>query len=485
MKKFLKNKFGFTLSEVLTVVSILVLLLALVVPAIFSIRRSLRQTELDRKAEIIYTAVQDRLSELYAKGDSDAYNPSKNEFINAFPDDTWPGDYDNSKLGDNNQYIYYFLKGNDLESIITDDVLSEEVKDGYYVIEIIPYAAKGSKIDPNVITSGLVYGVYYSEDIDICESGTTDDYKHYVVNNRVSDSFLDQLRSKDYRKSKDYGDAKIGYYGGSNVTSGVETSNLTITDIRINSNDEVNTAVVKVKAPLSLKNSIKFVFTFSDDYGHSYELTYNGIWTTSGGTQGVPSQLVKNIQYKRVGVNYTITFTLDDLSSSDTRFDKLYGSESDAKLVAGSNIQLKAYVECESDLTVKTDQKTAMGNSIFGYDKDGDNKNYFVIKNGRHLQNLDKDSGVENSIKNNSMISVAKIANDIDFSENGTFYKEYSNGYYNLTSTYNKVNSTNTSKFVDFEPIVNNKLTMLTSEGDNQYKLINFSTTGSGLFERR
>ena len=488
MKKFLKNKFGFTLSEVLTVVSILVLLLALVVPAIFSIRRSLRQTELDRKAEIIYTAVQDRLSELYAKGDSEAYNPSTNAYIKALS--TWPGDYDNSKLGNNNQYIYYFLKGSDLESIITNDVLSEEVKDGYYVIEIIPYAAKESESDDDVITSGLVYGVYYSEDVNICESGTTDDYKHYVVNNSVSDSFLNILRFKEYRKSKDYGDAKVGYYGGSNVTSGAETSNLTITDIRINSNDEVNTAVVKVKAPLGLKNSIKFVFTFSDDYGHSYELTYkDGLWTTNNGKQALPDRLAKNnnIFVKNYGVNYTITFKLDDLSSGETRFDKLYGNNSGntTTLVTGSNIQLKAYVECEGDLRVKTDTKTANGNSIFGYDEEKDNQDYFIIKNGRHLQNLDTSSGVENSIKtnNSSMAKVAKIVNDIDFSEDGTFYKEYSNGYFNKTSSYRKVNSTSTSNFVNFKSIVNSELTTLTSEDNKQYKLINFSTTGSGLFD--
>ena len=55
------RKKGYTLAEVLTTVMILLILMAIAVPAIFSIRRNLRQKALDNKAELIYTAVQNNL----------------------------------------------------------------------------------------------------------------------------------------------------------------------------------------------------------------------------------------------------------------------------------------------------------------------------------------------------------------------------------------------------------------------------------------
>ena len=44
--------------------AILLILMAIVVPAIFSIRKNLRQKALDNKAELIYTAVQNNLVKL-------------------------------------------------------------------------------------------------------------------------------------------------------------------------------------------------------------------------------------------------------------------------------------------------------------------------------------------------------------------------------------------------------------------------------------
>lgn len=88
-----KNK-GFTLTETLLTITILVILFALAVPGVFSIRKNLRQMELDDKAEIIYTAVQNRLSELYTSGLSGYYDPSGKGYIN--PLGNVPGDYDNT-----------------------------------------------------------------------------------------------------------------------------------------------------------------------------------------------------------------------------------------------------------------------------------------------------------------------------------------------------------------------------------------------------
>ena len=57
---------GFTLTEVLVVVAVLALLSAVAVMSLTVVRRNLRQKELDSKAELIYTAAQNRMAELRA-----------------------------------------------------------------------------------------------------------------------------------------------------------------------------------------------------------------------------------------------------------------------------------------------------------------------------------------------------------------------------------------------------------------------------------
>ena len=59
---------GFTLSEVLIAVAILIVLMGLAMIPIARHQRDLRQTELDAKAETVYQAAQNRLSQLLASG---------------------------------------------------------------------------------------------------------------------------------------------------------------------------------------------------------------------------------------------------------------------------------------------------------------------------------------------------------------------------------------------------------------------------------
>ena len=56
------NDRGFTLSEVLLTVAILVVLFALAAVPVSKMRRELRQTELDSKAEILFQTAQNRIS---------------------------------------------------------------------------------------------------------------------------------------------------------------------------------------------------------------------------------------------------------------------------------------------------------------------------------------------------------------------------------------------------------------------------------------
>ena len=67
------NDRGFTLSEVLLTVAILVVLFALAAVPVSKMRRELRQTELDSKAEILFQTAQNRMTQLQAAGMKDLY----------------------------------------------------------------------------------------------------------------------------------------------------------------------------------------------------------------------------------------------------------------------------------------------------------------------------------------------------------------------------------------------------------------------------
>ena len=58
----MKKNSGFSLGELLITVAILVVLMAVALPAVLQTQKNLRQKELDAKAEIIYVAAQNAIS---------------------------------------------------------------------------------------------------------------------------------------------------------------------------------------------------------------------------------------------------------------------------------------------------------------------------------------------------------------------------------------------------------------------------------------
>lgn len=73
LKNRRKGKAGFTMSELLIVVAIVIVLFAVAVLSLVTIQKNLRQKELDSKAEILYVAAQNRMSELRAGGYESLY----------------------------------------------------------------------------------------------------------------------------------------------------------------------------------------------------------------------------------------------------------------------------------------------------------------------------------------------------------------------------------------------------------------------------
>lgn len=444
-----KNK-GFTLTETLLTITILVILFALAVPGVFTIKKNLRQMELDDKAEIIYTAVQNRLSELYTSGLSNYYDPSGKGYIN--PLGNVPGDYDNTVDNDaiNENSIYYFTSKNinELEALIGSNVIDDSLRNGHFVVEYMPYVKRDSITDPANLTVPFVYAVYYSEDlIDVA-----DEY------NPENKDYLSNYRLKQVRLEKG---AKLGYYGGSTPGSGSSTRTITISSAKIYSEEEVNRAVVKgrIGPGVDIK-TVTFIFEFKDEHGKVVTYKYNPVIdVVSYRTSSTADTQISKDYYKisKVGNNYTFDFLMDDLSSESKRFKSIF-----SELTPGDDITLTTKTDC-SEGTVICYDKTTIGNSIFADRKDnGGDKNTAYVSNGRHLQNLHSESGVYQNY------SKALLLNDIDFYKDGKFSTVYKDSYINGIISINRISNTGNVNSVVvpcFRGIVNDNLRTLDGNG--------------------
>ena len=181
------NMRGFSLMEMLVTVLILVILFALAMIPISKIQKNLRQTELDSRAEMIFSAVQNRMTRLQAAGQDSYYQPTGGvgaaELMNMIPKDAEKDKYKKTTLA----YVTSADK-NKTDSaaswIYPETEAEAELWDGSWVVEFDP-------------SSGSVYAVFFSrEDMDY----TPKDF--------------DDLRDRDNRLENG---AKIGYYGGDSV----------------------------------------------------------------------------------------------------------------------------------------------------------------------------------------------------------------------------------------------------------------------------
>ena len=415
----IKKNNGFTLTETLLTITILVILFALAMPGVFAIKKNLRQMELDDKAEIIYTAVQNRLSELYTSGLSNYYDPFDNNSSIKHLGKT-PGDYDASVSGDtmNDNSIYYFTS-NDVASLnkfLGDNTIDPSLT-GQFVVEYMPYAKYETGETPQ-LTVPFVYAVYYTEAKDTNDENCANNYSS-------SGQYLNLLRLKQNRLKDG---ARIGYYGGSTPGSGSITKISSINDVTIYSNEEINRAVVKGRIGIGVdEKKSTFEFVFKDQHGHSSMYVYDvGIkklyQVDSVGKKTLARTDVTNAVV--IGSNYTFNFVLDDLSNDNTRFKNVF-----PELNPGDDITLTASIKSDEG-TVINDTRSTVGNSIYAYVKPEDKNKYVgyenntaYISNGRHLRNLDSDSKVIDDY------SKVLLLNDIDFSGNGDFYKKYIDSY--------------------------------------------------------
>ena len=385
-----RNRRGFTLPEVLLTVAILVVIFAVAVIGVSKFQQSLRQKELDSKAEIIYMAAQNRLTELAASGRSDLYTPTKVTTDAAgmtttetlLPDvfelgeDNTPIDRKPNELTkdlfDNLYYVQSTGVGTGISTtaatILPENRVEAEIRDNYWVIEYSPDSAS-------------VYAVFYSED--------RSDYTPAGYNN---------FRAKNIRIKEN---KMVGYYGG-DIVKTVDTTQLTTTiDI-----DNAEQLIATFWSSDPFNNGVTFEITIKDKFGHEWKKTIN---TTTNRDE---------VKISEGGWAYSLT--LDSLLEGE-RFCEVYGVEQNdgtGGLIAGSDLDITCVAKSPNKL-INDGVANDTTNSLFA-EIDSDGK--AVITYARHLQNLDKDSGFNTE---ETVATKAIQKNNIDFRDDPENYDDW------------------------------------------------------------
>lgn len=370
------NMRGFSLMEMLVTVLILVILFALAMIPISKIQKNLRQTELDSRAEMIFSAVQNRMTRLQAAGQDSYYQPTGGVGVtklNMIPKDADEKNYKETTLA----YVTSADK-NDKDSaaswIYPETEAEADLWNANWVVEFDP-------------SSGSVYAVFFSRE----------DMKY------TPDGFND-LRYRDKRLEDG---ARIGYYGGDSVGAAA-TESLDLTVDVINKDQLLVVASCKV----NLRNKPQFYAVIKDESGNTVKEFEIENDTNTGDT-------VKTEKGLR-----TATLVLDNLSTGkDLRFgqqDRFKDAKTSEHLIPGENLTVTIRVKDEKNNQIQGTSKTVTTNSLFAEVRDGGtggtDGRTAVIKYGRHLQNLELDnSGLKKETDKNKIITAAVQERDIQF----------------------------------------------------------------------
>lgn len=384
LKNRRKGKAGFTMSELLIVVAIVIVLFAVAVLSLVTIQKNLRQKELDSKAEILYIAAQNRMSELRAGGYESLYQYDENKDngvakVGLIPLDAPEEDEEDAITKDTLCYVVSADRvavGKAAASVLPESSVDAELWNNHWVIEYDP-------------ESGSVYGAFYSEEeITSGDASTT------------LPTYLNRMR---VRQTRLHNGAKIGYYGGARVISGTTDT---------------------LKPDISIDNREKLTATFYCNNPYADELTFN-IKVSDG-----QNEYVKVVKYSELrqlnSKTWYYTWVMDSLESEKTRFY----NQTDHKLACGTDITVTLSVESQN-ANVDGKSYTRKTNSLFRY-VEGTPAGTALIAYGRHLQNLDVASHVSNTIT--SAVQVSDLSFADDTADNEDWYSFYGDTFTPITN---------------------------------------------------
>ena len=360
-RKYETANSGFTMVELLTVIAILLLVGLIAVFSLSKLRRSLRQHELDARAEIIYVAAQNRMAELRAAGCEGLYSKGLSDGDNG----VYAMAFDGTHMDESSRDVEFcYLYVNDASdkrtgapaALLPDTAVDKDLWNGCWCIEYAP-------------STGSIYAVFYSESPLPSYTDLNGNYRNFNYRART---------------------ASVGYYGGDiaqtqdiskfNPSISIENAEkLTVTFYSNNPSDDTSA------------HPLTFSITISDQLGGSYTRTVTGL---QGGLQQLDSR------------NYKYQWVLDDLSSTNKRFF----AQTDGKVSCGTPITIKLTVS-STDPSIDTVFTTRTTNGLFDDRTDlGYGENTALVAYGRHLANLSDTSHV-----NAAIITSAVQVDDISF----------------------------------------------------------------------
>lgn len=388
LKNRRKGKAGFTMSELLIVVAIVIVLFAVAVLSLVTIQKNLRQKELDSKAEILYVAAQNRMSELRAGGYESLYQYDKNKDngvakVGLIPLDAPEEDAEDAITKDTLCYVVSADRvevGKAAASVLPESSVDAELWNNHWVIEYDP-------------ESGSVYSAFYSEE--------------EIPSGDVSTTLPTYLNRMRVRQTRLRNGAKIGYYGGARVISGTTDT---------------------LKPDISIDNREKLTATFYCNNPYADELTFN-IKVSDGRNEYV--KVVKYSELRQLNSKtWYYTWVMDSLESEKTRFY----NQTDHKLACGTDITVTLSVESQN-ANVDGKSYTRKTNSLFRY-AEGTPAGTALIAYGRHLQNLDEASHVSKTIT--SAVQVSDLSFADDTADNEDWYSFYRDTFTPITNKYLK-----------------------------------------------
>lgn len=387
-RKYETANSGFTMVELLTVIAILLLVGLIAVFSLSKLRRSLRQHELDARAEIIYVAAQNRMAELRAAGCEGLYSKGLSDGDNG----VYAMAFDGTHMDESSRDVEFcYLYVNDASdkrtgapaALLPDTAVDKDLWNGCWCIEYAP-------------STGSIYAVFYSESPLPSHTALNDNYRNFNYRIRT---------------------ASVGYYGGdiaqtqdiskfSPSISIENTEKLTVTFYSNNPSDDTSA------------HPLTFTITISDQFGGSYTRTVTGL---QGGLQQLDSR------------NYKYQWVLDDLTSSNKRFF----AQTLGKVSCGTPITIKLTVS-STDPSIDTVFTTRTTNGLFDDRTDlGYGENTALVAYGRHLANLSDTSHVNAAIVT-SAVQVDDISFFDDPADKTDWYSLYAANGVRFSPIYNK-----------------------------------------------
>ena len=387
-RKYETANSGFTMVELLTVIAILLLVGLIAVFSLSKLRRSLRQHELDARAEIIYVAAQNRMAELRAAGCEGLYSKGLSDGDNG----VYAMAFDGTHMDESSRDVEFcYLYVNDASdkrtgapaALLPDTAVDKDLWNGCWCIEYAP-------------STGSIYAVFYSESPLPSHTDLNGNYRNFNYRART---------------------ASVGYYGGDiaqtqdiskfNPSISIENAEkLTVTFYSNNPSDDTSA------------HPLTFTITISDQFGGSYTRTVTGL---QGGLQQLDSR------------NYKYQWVLDDLTSPNKRFF----AQTLGKVSCGTPITIKLTVS-STDPSIDTVFTTRTTNGLFDDRTDlGYGENTALVAYGRHLANLSDTSHV-----NAAIITSAVQVDDISFfddpADKTDWYSLYTANGVKFSPIYNK-----------------------------------------------